>query len=316
MLQWRIERPGSSALPAEGPFASKGRDKRWFGVFMKIVVTGAGGFVGKELARFLGVNHQLVALPRTMLDITNREAVHRVVKELQPDLVINCAVLGVDICEADPALAEAVNVAGPKFLAEAVAELNAEIMHLSTNYVFDGDRELGVYYTIDDEALPINIYGNTKLAGEQAVLAAAPKSYVVRTSWVFGAGKDNFFSQAVRSLAAKQRVRAVNDLWASVTYVSDLVARINAILAHRQYGTYQVVNSGFCSHYEFAVELARRLNLDSAALVEGISDAAAKRLARRPHNTPMRCLKSESLGFPPMRFWQEALPDFFSELDA
>lgn len=281
---------------------------------MKIVITGAGGFVAKELARRFAADHHLIALTHSMLEITNREAVYRVIKELQPDLVINCAVLGVDVCEADPALAEAVNVAGPKFLAEAVAELGSEIMHLSTNYVFDGNREWGAVYTIHDEALPINIYGKSKLAGEQAVIAAAPNSYIVRTSWVFGAGKDNFFSQAARSLAARKPVRAVNDLWASVTYVADLVARIGEILAHRQPGIYQVVNDGVCSHYEFALELARRLQPGSEALIVGISDAAANRLARRPRNTPMRCLLSEELGLAPTRPWQATLPDFFSQL--
>ncbi len=175
---------------------------------MKLIITGAGGFVGKELACVFAADHQVIALTHSALDITNREAVNHYIQESQPDLVINCAVLGVDVCEADPAKAEAVNVTGPKFLAEAVAELDAEIMHLSTNYVFDGHRELGAFYTIDDEALPINIYGETKLAGEQAVLAAAPKSYVVRTSWVFGASKENFFSQAVRALAASRPVQA------------------------------------------------------------------------------------------------------------
>ncbi|MBS1787910.1 MAG: dTDP-4-dehydrorhamnose reductase [Acidobacteria bacterium] len=281
---------------------------------MKIAITGAGGFVGKELARQFAADHQLISLTHSMLDITNREAVNRVIRETQPDLVINCAVLGVDICEADPALAEAINVAGPKFLAEVVAELGAEIMHLSTNYVFRGDRQLGAVYTIDDEALPINIYGKTKLAGEQAVIAAALNSYIVRTSWVYGTGKENFFSQAAQSLAAKKPVRAVNDLWASVTYVADLVARIKEILAHRQPGIYQVVNDGVCSHYEFAVELARRLQFDGEALVEGVSETTANRLAHRPHNTPMRCLLSEELGLAPMRPWQTTLPDFFSQL--
>jgi dTDP-4-dehydrorhamnose reductase len=283
---------------------------------MKIIITGAGGFVGKELARFFAADHQVTALNHQALDITDREAVKRVVSEARPDLVINCAVLGVDVCEADPALAEAVNVTGPKFLAEAVAEIDAEIMHLSTNYVFDGDRELGAYYTIRDEALPINKYGETKLAGERAVIEAAPKSHIVRTSWVFGAGKENFFSNAARSLAEKKRVRAVNDLWASVTYVPDLIARIQEILARRHYATYHVVNSGFCSHYDFAMELARRLNLDSEALIEGVSDAEAKRLAPRPRNTPMRCLASEELGLSPVRHWQAAVSDFLSGIRA
>lgn len=283
---------------------------------MKIIITGAGGFVGKEFARFFAADHQVSALNHQALDITDREAVKDFINRARPDLVINCAVLGVDVCEADPTLAEAVNVAGPKFLAEAVAEIDAEIMHLSTNYVFDGDRELGAFYTINDEALPINKYGETKLAGERAVIEAAPKSYIVRTSWVFGVGKDNFFSTAARALAAGKPVRAVNDLWASVTYVPDLVSRINEILAEGRYATYQVVNGDFCSHYDFAVELARHLNLaapESDALIEAVSDAEAKRLARRPRNTPMLCLASEALGLPPMRDWRETLPDFLSQ---
>jgi len=283
---------------------------------MKIIITGAGGFVGKELAGFFAADHQVTALNHQALNITDREAVKGFIKQARPDLVINCAVLGVDVCEADPTLAEAVNVAGPKFLAEAAAEIDAEIMHLSTNYVFDGDRELGEYYTISDEALPINKYGETKLSGEQAVIAAAPKSYIVRTSWVFGAGKENFFRNAARALAEKKPARAVNDLWASVTYVPDLVARIQEILARRHYATYQVVNDGFCSHYDFAAELARRLNLakpESEGLIAGVSDAEAKRLARRPRNTPMRCLASEALGLAPMRDWRETLPDFLSQ---
>lgn len=283
---------------------------------MKIIITGAGGFVGKELARFFAVSHQVTALTHQALDITDREAVKRCVNEALPDLVINCAVLGVDVCEADPALANAVNVAGPKFLAEAAAEIDAEIMHLSTNYVFDGDRELGSYYTINDAALPINVYGETKLAGELAVIEAAPKSYVVRTSWVFGAGKDNFFSAAARALVERKPLRAVNDIWASVTFVADLVARINDILARRRYATYHVVNDGFCSHHDFALEIGRNLKItgaESNALIEAVSESEAKRLATRPRNTPMRCLASAEVGLPPLRHWQAALSGFLRE---
>lgn len=280
---------------------------------MKIIITGAGGFVGKELARVFASDHQVTALNHQALDITDREAVNRFITEAQPDLVINCAVLGVDVCEADPALAEAVNVAGPTFLAEAVAEIDAEIMHLSTNYVFDGNRELGTYYTINDEALPINKYGTTKLAGERAVSGAAPKTYLVRTSWVFGPGKENFFSTAAQLLTERKRVRAVNDIWASVTYVSDLAARINEILVRRRYGTYHVVNDGFCSHYDFAVEIARNLNLSNAerdGLIESVSESQMQRRAARPRHTPMRCLLTEEWGLPPMRHWHTALSDF------
>lgn len=280
---------------------------------MKIILTGAGGFVGKELARVFASDHQVIALTRQELDITNREAVNSFVNQARPDLAINCAVLGVDICEADPALAEAINVAGPKFLAEAVAEIDAEIMHLSTNYVFDGNRESGAYYTINDEALPINKYGETKLAGERVVSETVPKNYIVRTSWVFGPGKENFFSTAAQALMERKPTRAVNDIWASVTYVSDLAARINEILVRRRYGIYHVVNDGHCSHHDFAVEIARNLGLSDAErgeLIEAVSESQMQRLAARPRYTPMRCLLAEELGLPPMRQWHAALSDF------
>src|SRR5262245_24578121 len=161
---------------------------------MKIAIIGAGGFVGKELTRFFSPRNDVLALTRHSLDITDGHAVRRMITDIRPDLIINCAVLGVDDCEANPSMAHSVNVVGPQCLAEAAAEIDAEILHFSTNYVFDGKREVGSFYTNRDAALPINKYGETKLAGELEVRMAAPKSYIIRTSWVFGVGKeDNFF---------------------------------------------------------------------------------------------------------------------------
>ena len=116
-----------------------------------------------------------------------------------------------DDCEVNPSMAHAVNVAGPQCLAEAAAEIDAEILHFSANYVFDGKREAGSFYTNRDVALPINKYGATKLAGEHAVRMSAPKSYIIRASWVFGAGKeDNFFGLAARALMERKRLRCPN----------------------------------------------------------------------------------------------------------
>jgi dTDP-4-dehydrorhamnose reductase len=283
---------------------------------MKIAITGAGGFVGKELTRFFSARHCVLALTRHSLDITDRHAVRRMITDVRPDLIINCAVSGVDDCEANPSMAHAVNVAGPQCLAEAAAELDAEILHFSTNYVFDGKREAGSFYTNRDEALPINKYGATKLAGELAVRMSAPKSYIIRTSWVFGAGKeDNFFGLAARALTERKRLRAVTDVRASVAYVADLVTRIDEILAFHRYETYHVVNDGACSYYEFALEVARDLRMSSAeidSLIEAVTESELRRNTPRPRYTPMRCLASDELGLPALRCWRTALSEYLN----
>ena len=279
---------------------------------MRIAVTGAGGFVGAALARKLAARHEVLALARRDLDVTDAGAARRLVARERPDVLVNCAVLGVDECERDPRLARAVNVDAARGLAEAAQSAGAEFVQVSTNYVFDGRAGAGEFYTHEDEARPVNEYGRTKLAGERAARVASSRCYVVRTSWVFGAGKENFFSTAARKLAAGERVRAVGDVWASVTYVEDLAARVGEILERHNYATYHVVNAGVCSYSEFALEAARLAGVDGAEarrLVETVSEAEMKRAAR-PRRTPMRCLVSEELGLAPLRVWREALAEF------
>ena len=285
---------------------------------MKIAITGAGGLVGAHLTRYLAAKHQVLPLTHSDLDITDRETVRHLIFDEHPALIINCAVISVDECERDPARAQAINVAGPQALAEAAAEVSAEFLHFSTNYVFDGARERQIPYTIDDEPCPINVYGRTKLAGERAVQAATSKLFIVRTSWVYGAGKESFLSTVHSYLLAGKRVRAIIDVWASTTYVADLVARIEEILARRHYATYHVVNSGVCSYEEFAREAARLVgvaDIEADKLIEVVDEANMSRLARRPRSTPLRCLVSEALGLAPLRDWPRALAEYVDQCD-
>lgn len=282
---------------------------------MKIAITGAGGLVGQHLARTFAIECEMRALPHQDLDITDGAAVRTWCARERPALIVNCAVVDVDLCEREPALAQAVNVDGPRHLAEAAADIGAEVLHFSTNYVFDGRTHSRVY-TQADEAWPINRYGRTKLAGERAVQAANPHSYIVRTSWVFGHGKESFLATLPRKLRAGEHVRAITDVWASATYVNDLVVRVAELLAHRRYGIYHVVNSGVCSYHDYALACARLVGLDeakTAALIEAVSEDEARRLAERPRYTPMHCLQSAELGLPPLREWRAALAAYVQQ---
>jgi dTDP-4-dehydrorhamnose reductase len=277
---------------------------------VKILITGASGLIGSHAAQRLGREHEVVALKHADLDITDRESVSRCVSDAKPVLIINGAVIQVDESEQNPAKAHAVNVEGPRNLAEAASKMGAEFIHFSTQYAFDGESIGRAPYTVKDEPQPINVYGKTKVTSEQAVIDACPRSYIVRTSWVYGSGKDSFLCTAHKDLRAGKRVRAIVDIWSSTTYVEDLIERILQILQRRRYDIYHVVNEGVCSYHEFALEAGRLVGLSRErveSLIEVLKEAEMKRVAARPRYTPMRCLVSEELGLAPMRDWRSAL---------
>lgn len=252
----------------------------------------------------------MAALKHADLDITDRAVVRRMVADVKPALIFNCAVLQVDESEQHPAMAKSINAAGPGYLAEAATEAGAEIVQFSTQYAFDGEPIDRAPYTTDDPPRPVNVYGQSKVAGEQAVREACERSYVVRTSWVYGSGKNSFLCNVHEHLRAGKQVRAIDDIWSSTTYVEDLIERCLEILRTRRYATYHVVNAGVCTYYEFALEAGRLLGLRRAEidpLIEVMHERDMQRIAARPRYTPLRCLMSERIGLPPMRDWREAL---------
>jgi dTDP-4-dehydrorhamnose reductase len=277
---------------------------------VKILVTGAAGLVGSHFAQRLTVDHDVLALTRSELDITDEAAVRSRVAAALPSLIVNCAVIQVDEAEQNPVKAAAVNVQGPKFLSEAATEVGAEIIHFSTQYVFDGEPVGRTPYTIEDEPRPVNLYGKTKVASEEAVRNACAQSYIIRTSWVYGSGKDSFLCTVHNDLESGKRVRAIDDVWSSTTYVEDLIDRCLQIRSTRRYGTYHIVNDGVCSYYDFALEAGRLVGLEREQLdflIQVIHEHDMKRCAARPRHTPLRCLLSKELGLAPMRHWRDAL---------
>ena len=281
--------------------------------FVKVLVTGAAGLIGSHLAQRFAPNHDVLALKHQDLDITDPAAVRSRVAAERPSLIVNCAVVQVEEAERNPPKATAVNVEGARFLADAAARCSAEIIQFSTQYAFDGEIIGRAPYTIKDQPRPVNIYGKTKVAGEEAVRAACAHGYVIRTSWVYGSGKDSFLCTVHNDLGSGRRVRAIDDVWSSTTYVEDLIARCSEILRLRHYGTYQIVNEGVCSYYDFALEAGRLAGLEKqqlGSLIEVVHERDMQRTAPRPRYTPMRCLLSEEVGLAPMRHWRDALAQY------
>jgi dTDP-4-dehydrorhamnose reductase len=284
---------------------------------MKIAITGADGLVGNEFVRQLSPHHNVLAFAHRDLDITESETVTRVILDESPALIVNCAVVGVDACERDPELAWSVNVSAAENLARAARAVEADLVQFSSNYVFDGEADRNSFLTIADTPAPNNIYGQTKLAAEWAVTAASYRYFIVRTSWIFGAGKESFFSTVPRSLNAAKKIRAITDVWASATYVRDLVQRVMEIVAHGHCATYHVVNSGLCSYHEFAVKVARVLKIPDSRLTELIEPIKLGDLglpAKRPCYTPLSCSVSEEIGLSPLRDWREAVAEYVRAL--
>lgn len=280
---------------------------------MKILITGAGALVGGYFTARAAREHEVIALKRSDLDITERDAVRRYVREQRPELIVNCAVIQVDESEENPAKAQAVNIEGPRFLAQAAREVGAEVVQFSTQYAFEGEPLQRPFYTTRDAPKPVNNYGKFKVAGECAVREACAQSYVIRTSWVFGRGKNSFLCNVHDELRRGKRVRAIDDIWSSTTYCADLVERVLEIQRQHVYGTYHIVNGGVCTYYEYALEAGNQVGLTRAqidALIDITHERDMKRVAVRPRYTPMRCLLSEQIGLAPMRDWQAALAEY------
>jgi dTDP-4-dehydrorhamnose reductase len=278
-----------------------------------VMITGAGGLLGRTMnAQLSRSDWRVIALPRTELDITNEGDVRSAVEVFRPDVLINCvATADVDRCEIDRDWAFAVNASGPRFLARACREFGADIVHVSTDYVFDGSKE--GFYTQEDEPKPLSVYGASKLAGEFAVREEAERFYLIRTSWLFGVGGKNFGSRIFEYARKGANLKGVIDQTSIPTYAPDFAGRIEQIIRLRAHGLYQVTSSGPTTWFDFAkraLELAGLVDVR----IEPVNREALNQRAPRPHNTAMRCLVSEKLGLEPLRHWSDALEDFVREI--
>lgn len=278
----------------------------------RIVITGAGGQVGGFLAgEAARRGFEVAAWTHRDWDITDPQAAQRCVAP--DDLVINCAaVANVDAAEADPQRAHAVNVTGPENLAHACARVGARLVHVSTDYVFGGEKRHP--YDIGDATNPLSVYGRSKLAGELAVLAAQPDAVVVRTSWVYTGGSGNDFVAVLRrQAAAGDTVDVPDDQIGSPTYVKDLA---NALIEAGEGGIREPIlhaaNDGAVSRYEQARAVFEELGADPGR-VRPVRPGESARRARRPAYSALSMATSVRAGLTPLRPWRQALAETLAQ---
>lgn len=299
---------------------------------MKILISGSKGQLGTELQRMLAAGRsELGALPEQLkdaqvvcfdvdtLDITDLAAVRRVFEQEKPDVAINCsAFTNVDGCEKEHDAAFRVNALGPRNLAMAASENGTKLVHVSTDYVFSGRPNGGI--PLDEAARPdpVSAYGSTKLLGEEYVRQLCPRSFILRTAWLYSYTGKNFVFTMINAGKKFGKLTVVNDQLGNPTNAVDLGHHILKLAVGEEYGLYHCTGNGICSWYDFACEIIRLAGVD-ATVSPCTSDeyaAAHPEAARRPawsalDNRMLRCTVGDE-----MRDWKAALACFFEHYNA
>lgn len=302
---------------------------------MKIFVTGVAGqlghdvmnealgrgmeAVGSDLApAYAGMQDgsPVTAAPYVSLDITNQASVDAAIAAIRPDAVIHCAAwTAVDAAEdeANQAKVQAINADGTRYLAQACRKIGAKMMYISTDYVFDGQGTAP--WTPENTAYaPLNVYGRTKLAGEQAVRNALEKHFIVRIAWVFGQNGNNFIKTMLKLAQTHDTLRVVNDQIGTPTYTLDLARLLVDMIESDRYGTYHATNEGgYISWYDFACEIFRQAGCPVKVLPVSTAEYGASKAAR-PFNSRLDKQKLRECGFVPLPNWRDALGRYLKEL--
>ncbi|MBL1260659.1 MAG: dTDP-4-dehydrorhamnose reductase [Thiotrichaceae bacterium] len=283
----------------------------------RILLSGTNGQVGSALQCLLSKNNEVFAFERATLDLTNSEQIRQHVQEIKPDIIVNAAAYtAVDQAEKEPALAFAINGTAPGIFAEEAAHINAILIHYSTDYVFDGSGNQP--WQEEDKPAPLNIYGASKLAGEQTIKASGATHLILRTSWVYGEHGNNFVKTILRLAAEKEALNIIDDQIGAPTsaeFIADATAQILNQLKENSIalksGTYHLCCSGETSWHGFSSEIVRLAKQHNTPLavkeINSIPTSDYPTPAERPKNSRLDCTRLEkTFGLQPIS-WQAAL---------
>lgn len=279
---------------------------------MKVLVTGANGQLGYDVVKELQKqNIECCGASRQDFDIVDFESTENFIKNYMPDAVIHCAAYtAVDKAEDEQGLCYLVNASATENIAEICKKINAKMLYISTDYVFDGTKD--GFYEVDDKPNPINVYGKTKLIGEQVVQRILEKYYIVRISWVFGEHGNNFVKTMLRLGKERKEISVVADQYGSPTYTVDLALLLVEMIQTDKYGIYHATNEGACTWAEFAEEIFKIADLN--VKVNHIATAEYPTMAKRPMNSRLSKKKLVINNFKTLENWQKDLKKFLNLL--
>jgi len=267
--------------------------------------------LGSDCKRILSEEHEVIAPTKSEMDITNWDGVIDNLQEISPDVVLNCAgVTDVDACETKSFAVKKVNVEGPRNLAQCSARFECKLIHISSDYVFDGQKMIPQPYFEDDPPNPLSAYGMSKVESETAVRENSPNYIIIRTAWLYGINGKNFVKSIVKQAVQKKAksIKVVDEQFVSPTWTFRLALQIRELLNSDGIGTYHATAEGYCSPFEYAEHVIHRLGLKTSIVPCRLKDLA------RPASRPVNCLLENRLlkkqGINVMVDWKEDLNSF------
>lgn len=281
---------------------------------MKLLIVGSSGLLGSDCLKVMSQDFNVIAPSRKELDIVSWDKVIEFMQKHHPHVVLNCAALtDVDACEKESYLVRKINVEGPRNLAQGSARFKYRFIHISSDYVFNGQKLVPQPYFEDDSTDPLSAYGKSKVESEIAVRENSPNYIIVRSSWLYGENGDHFISSIVKQALDKKKkiLRVVNDQYISPTWTYRLACQIKELINHDLKGTYHATSEGYCTPFEYAQVILDNLNIKTN--LEACSLSEYNRKAKRPANCILENKMLKKQGINLMLHWKEDLELFLAE---
>ena len=278
---------------------------------MKILITGGHGQLGSEVSTLLGKEHNVIPVGSKELDISNKAAVESIILTERPNVLINCAAYtAVDNCETEKELAFEVNAKGPENLAIAMESIAGRFIHVSTDYVFDGNKAATENYIESDSTGPLSEYGQSKLAGEEAIISHSSNHLILRTAWLYGRNGNNFLKTMLRLAMAdpKRELKVVNDQYGSLTWTATLALQIKNVLSDTLQGIAHATAEGSSTWYEGACYFLNAMKVPYN--LSPCSSSEYPTPAHRPSNSILENNRLKQAGFSVFNSWQEDINHF------